>query len=1548
MKLSERAVKIFLLLLWLHTGRASAAAIAVGAAGIDITPDYPIRLSGYGARRTVSEGVEHRIHAKALAMGDEKGGNLTLILTVDNVGIPAWITEKVFEEIAKSKPLAREQFTICASHTHSAPMLAGTLENLFGMDIPADQWEVVKKYSDELAGKLAQVGLQAIGAMRRADLFWAVGQVGFAKNRRTEGGPVDHEAPILAARAEGKWIAILANYACHCTTLGGEFNKVCGDWAGYAQEAIETKFPGAIALVAIGCGGDANPNPRGLLAQAQQYGGELATEAERVLKGELKPLNSLPKGALSRFKLAFDTLPTRAQWEELARQNNAIGYHARKNLARLDRGEALPTELEYSTQALAFGDDLAMVFLPGEVVVDYALRIKRSYAAHRVWVNAYSNDDPCYIPSKRILAEGGYEGGGAMVYYDRPTKLAPDTEERIIAQVDRLMPAAYKMDAAKEAQPAPKSPAEALQSFRLRPGFEIDLVASEPLVIDPVAIDFAADGRLWVAEMHDYPMGIDGHFKPGGRIKALSSSRGDGKFDHADTLVDDVPFPTGVMAWGKGALVCAAPDILYIEDTDGDGKADVRRILYSGFATHNYQARVNCLRWGLDGWIYGAAGLFGGTIRSELTGSEFALSGRDFRIKPDSGAFEAVGGLSQQGRVRDDFGNWFGCDNGMWAWHFPLPDHYLARNPKIAYPDSRVAVARGRNANEVYPASVTLERFNDPGSANHTTSACGIEVYHDVALGAEFYHNIFTPEPVHNLVHRLVVTPEGTTFSGRRAAGEERTEFLASTDNWFRPAETRTGPDGALWVVDMYRYVIEHPRWISSNRLAQLDVRAGDRQGRIYRVRRAGDQRPPTWPDLTKFSDLKLTEVIGGNNGVLRDLAHRLLLERKSSATNALQQIVQSDRPAGGRVQALYLLEQLGGNWNAASGDKDAAVRRAAVELSEKHPDQIAISGLADSDPFVRLQMAFSLGEKNSPEAAQALGELAAHNLSDARMRFAVLSSATKAPATILAAVLKTPANAPGRREMVDGLIRTAAGTPDAAAALDLVMPKENEAFAPWRLEAANALLQANPGALPTSLNRARSQARAVAGDATTDARSRQIALEILAHPPLQDKDLELFANLLDSGAASELQTAALNGLRHSSDARVADLMLTNWTGKGLQLRAAMIDELLQREPWTERLLTALEGGVVNPREIGAVPRQMLTRHANASLAERAAKLFAQDVSSDRGALVASYASVETLNGNPDRGLALFAANCAPCHLYRGLGNAVGPDLMTYHDKPVADFLLAILHPNAAIEPRFLNYQIETKDDRSLSGVLSGETATSVTVVGANGARETLLRSQIASMKSSTFSLMPEGFEAALDFHGMADLIRYLKSKAPLAFGSGGESREHFQQEASNPATRILFASEVIDYPSPFGRAPLYFCRQSDGKQRVEWECAPPKLDKTSAQFIFPIAIGFISQPKGEFALFLNGKKECAFNVSLNDMAFSNAAGTVRGSYRVMDRNREDSNGVLLLEVAKELLPEGQPVRWSVTGSAADGQRWFGIYALDASMTPPKTEAKAN
>jgi hypothetical protein len=430
----------------------------IGAATVDITPDYAVRLAGYAVRKTECEGVTQRIFAKALAIGTDREGPAVLI-TVDICGFPAAVREEVAGRLQLHGRFDSARLAICATHTHSAPLLSGYLDNLFGGPIPPAEQAHVDQYSRQFTDALETVAIKALENRKPARLVWSQGQARFAANRRTAGGPTDHDLPALfVVDAPGNLVAIFASYACHCTTLGGDFNRVCGDWAGYAEEDLERDHPGAIALMGLGCGGDANPQPRSKLELAQQHGQEIAGAIEQLWASRSEPTALRPvTGKLvcrsEAIQLPFDPLPTRAEWEARARQTNHVGNHARLNLARLDRGEALRTELPYLVQTWNFGNDLALVFLPGEVVVDYSLRLKREFDRTRLWVNAYANDVPCYIPSERVLKEGGYEGGDAMIYYDRPTRLAAGIENRIVSTVHRLLPKKFEF---KQATAAPE------------------------------------------------------------------------------------------------------------------------------------------------------------------------------------------------------------------------------------------------------------------------------------------------------------------------------------------------------------------------------------------------------------------------------------------------------------------------------------------------------------------------------------------------------------------------------------------------------------------------------------------------------------------------------------------------------------------------------------------------------------------------------------------------------------------------------------------------------------------------------------------------------------------------------------------------------------------------------------------------------------------------------------------------------------------------------------------------------------------------------------
>ena len=426
-----------------------------GAADVDITPDYPVRLSGYGGRTTEYEKVAQPIHAGALALQWQDDAP-AVIVTVDNCGVPATVRTEVLKRIAaKGRPIADERFTLHSTHTHCAPMLKGVLPFLSGEDLPPEQAQRVERYTEDLTAKLVGVVLTALGGMEPALLDWNQGKAYFAFNRRLKAetglqnaqnfsGPSDRSLPVLRVKsADGKrLIATHSSYACHCTTLG--INEIHGDWAGIAREEMGLRFPGSVCLIAIGCGGDQNPYPRRKLEFAARHGTNLAKEIVKVINLPMKPVRGPLQCASAELSLPYDTLPTREQWQaKAAAANKATASHAKKHLELLERGEPIPKSLPYQIQVWNYGSSLVTINLPGEVVVDYSLRFKKEFDPARTWVNAYTNDVPCYIPSQRVWEEGGYEGADAMIYYGRPTRFASGIEDMISSAVKALVPAAF-------------------------------------------------------------------------------------------------------------------------------------------------------------------------------------------------------------------------------------------------------------------------------------------------------------------------------------------------------------------------------------------------------------------------------------------------------------------------------------------------------------------------------------------------------------------------------------------------------------------------------------------------------------------------------------------------------------------------------------------------------------------------------------------------------------------------------------------------------------------------------------------------------------------------------------------------------------------------------------------------------------------------------------------------------------------------------------------------------------------------------------------------
>jgi putative membrane-bound dehydrogenase-like protein len=1032
--------------------------------------------------------------------------------------------------------------------------------------------------------------------------------------------------------------------------------------------------------------------------------------------------------------------------------------------------------------------------LPGEVVVDYALRLKKELNGSRIWMNAYTNACPGYVPSERILREGGYEGGGAMVYYDIPSPYATGLEQVIVETVerqlkDKILPVANakKTDAKADKTDGiqPLSPSEAVSSLRTKPGFHAELVASEPMIESPVAISFGPDGQLWVAEMSDYPQG---GAESGGRIRCLHDDNDDGRYDRSEVFMSGLAYPTGVTVWRNGILVCAAPDILYAEDTNNDGKADRVETLFTGFATHNYQARVNSLEYGLDGWVYGSCGLFGGEITSVKTGEVIALGQRDFRINPDSGALEPATGATQQGRVRNDWGDWFGCNNGTMLMHYPLANEYLRRNPYLAPQQTVVGIAAQPDAGRLYSISNQV-LFMLSGPPNRPTAACGLGIYRDDALGADYRGDTFTCEPVNNLVHRQHLAINGVSFTSRRQEDELNREFLASTDPWFRPVQVHTGIDGALWVVDMYRYVIEHPIWIPPDTLATLDTRAGANMGRIYRVV-ADNASMRKAPRLSSLRGEQLAAAMDVSNGVQRDLVQQLIQwNHDTEAAKKLQSLALESSSAEVRVQALSTLANIQTPpvdlLTKMMTDADPHVRRHAVRIAESQLSQSAelaatISTLTlDDDAFVRLQVAYSAAALEPSASAKVLVELMASDSGNVHIVSAVESSLS---AKNLAQILSQSDDSMPKK-MRDRLLANVATLADGETLRNLLQKLSQAAIQPTSASAAvenmNQLAQfvdawshrsehqmsPRDESVQIVLRPLMERAISIAANEEDSVQLRMAAIRMLAQGPfLGEPHLESLTSLLTSRTAPELQSAVIVAMRKDARAEVADKVLADWATREPRLRKETIAMLLSRPQWAEQMLEAIRRGTVSPGELELPQQQLLLDHADETIRTAAAETFKRKTSAERQQIVDRYAAAVTNSGDAGRGRLAFQKHCSTCHKLQDIGHIVGPDIAGYSGKPLQSLLIAMLDPNQAVDPRYQAYAVALHDGRSLSGLIAEENASSLILLAAEGKRETVLRSEIEEIRSTGKSLMPEGLEQKATTDDVNDLWAFFRT----------------------------------------------------------------------------------------------------------------------------------------------------------------------------------------
>jgi putative membrane-bound dehydrogenase-like protein len=1395
----------------------SAADFKAGIARKVITPEQPMWMAGYANRTKPAEGREHDLWAKALVLEDAAGKRLVLV-TCDLIGFPRSVSDEVAAEAERRFGIKRDSLMLAASHTHCGPVVR---ENLIDMyPLTPGEGDKIKAYGKKLAADLVELIGEATRKLDPVTLNFGRGDALFAMNRRepTErgiingknpAGPVDHSVPVLVVSgADGKPRAVVFGYACHNTTL--QYYKWSGDYAGFAQIEVERAFPGATAVFWTGCGADANPQPRGTVELAQKHGKELGDAVIATVKGELKSVTGKLASRYETITLKLDTPPTKAQLNaDLLSKNLALQRRAERLLKQLEAtGKIDDTYPHYPVQVWALGDQILWVALGGEVVIDFNLRLKKELPAGRVlWIAGYANDVMAYIPSARVLKEGGYEADSSMIYYGMPTRWHPSVEDAIVSKVKELVAAVGGPE--PPSAPGPLTPKEEQATFRVMKGFKIELVASEPDVVDPVAMCFDERGRLFVAEMRGYPNGgVGTGNETRGRIRCLEDKDGDGVFETCTTFAEGLRFPMGLQPYKGGLLVAVAPDLLYLEDTDGDGKADKTTVLYTGFNLANIQQMVNSLQWGLDNWVYGCAGSDGGTVRSaeKPDAPEVSLRNRGLRFRPwVPGSLEPTSSGGQYGLTADDYGHWFTNTNSQHLRQIVLPDHYLRRNQYLPVPAVTLDIPEHGPAAKVYRISpfepwrverttrraggADAKRFPStelvPGG--YFTSACSPLVYTADLFPKEYRGNVFVCDPANNLVHREILVEKGAVFSARRVDPE--CEFLASTDNWFRPVNLSVGPDGAIYVLDFYREVIETPLSLPDAIKKKLNLESRGR-GRIWRIAPEGF-KPSRMPDLSKATAAELADALVKPNPWWRLTAQRLIVERQmKDAVPAIRVRLKDAVGKPGRANLLWTLQGLGvltpQDVLPAFDDPEPGMREQALKLAEpfygSSPQFLKPVGTLarDPSPRVRFQLALSAGEMEAGSTAAVLAQLLVSEAADPWTVTAGLTSAARGTlqlterlvagrnATIvpiltrLAAVIGAKGDV---REVTRVLTLIAEGTAETGSEAALLtglgqgMRNTKTPLSAW--------LANPPKGAEEAVTKLRGRFTKAADTVRTESRpapERVGAANLLALGPF-DVAAPALPEALTPSTPGDVQSAAVKALAAHPDPKVSELLLKNWNGYGPSLRREVLDVLTARPDRAVKLLEAVEKKAVAASELDPARVQQLKAHPNAAVRAKAAAVLKATVNADRAKVVAEYAKALELKGDSARGKVVFKNQCSACHKLDGVGHDVGANLLAaLPNKSGEDLLVAVFDPNREVDPRYVNYQATVADGRVLNGVVVAETPTSVTLRRGDGAEDTILRANLESLRSTRLSLMPEGLEKQLTHQDVADLFAYLRT----------------------------------------------------------------------------------------------------------------------------------------------------------------------------------------
>lgn len=956
------------------------------------------------------------------------------------------------------------------------------------------------------------------------------------------------------------------------------------------------------------------------------------------------------------------------------------------------------------------------------------------------------------------------------------------------------------------------TPETVLRDTRVADGFVMELVAMEPAVVDPVAVTFDEHGTPFVVEYRDYPSGPPAGSPPLSRVVRLNDTDGDGHYESSTPVAEHLPFSQGILAARGGLLVTASPDLLLLTDADGDGTLETLERLATGLRVGNPQLRAACPTIGPDNAVWITGGLSGGTVRwpSDPDTAGVSIDRRDLRLDLARRTIRAVTGFGQFGNAFDSRGHRFTVSNRNPLMVSLLPPEALVRNALVDLgPGYTDAAPSGADSRVAAVAATNATAISHTGTH---TSACGLSIFRGDLLGPEAEGDAFTCEPVsHAVVRRRPIT-RGAGFWSTHPE-PEGSEFVASAETWFRPVFTATAPDGSLWIVDFCRASVEHPDYMPPGVAATVDQRAGERAGRIWRVRRPDLAVSPWAPPATATAAVAL---LADRNGWRRDTAQRLLVEGRFPAEQA-EQAVRAflDAPSSAPIARVHALRVLDGlsrltipDLELATASDSAGLREEGLRLAREAEgivfeasadlasarqalcDSVAAPSVDHPDGSVRLAALLALAGSAAEPATTALAVAAASPHLDDWTARAILSAAPGRAGLLLAVIAKQavagaasplPAE-PARMMLVTQLATTATADPTGAdldTLLALLATRADAGQVDWFDVAALygvaarrpvAALRDRDAATVESIV---ARAQALAADAPTSADVRLLAIRLLALAAVDESTpgIASRAALVALAASREpdaVQREAVRGIVTCGAPQALDELLRVAADLEPGVRSAAVAAMLDRPAAIPPLLAALDAGSIPS---GAVPlerRKPLLESPDMTIRETALRLWGDAAMNLAPEELSALTTAVRRGGDQPRGREVFARHCANCHRTAApgtepIGQVVGPDLAEAADRSIERLLLDVVEPNRAVEGRYEATVVVTDEGVVLEGILAANTPDSIVLIRPGGERTQLPRERIESVRGTGRSLMPEGFGRAIPAADFADLLAFLR-----------------------------------------------------------------------------------------------------------------------------------------------------------------------------------------